>query len=302
MAKKTRREKYITPIAIGFMTTIVPELMSEAFSAYKKRRFTENYWQISDWEKWYAGAAIALTVAAIEANRNRVYYLQGKPITKDVVKDIIGMFTLIKPIDNFPTDMLETLLGEVFAVRHVIIHSHNYEIDVVFRENDWKMLEYHHNLLEGYGRKQFWKLVDTANLETTYLRMNVFPTKIGFEELFIVLMVFDLLAGIADKVFGKGWIAYHLHQKLDDHWITRLSELLTHFYDRVPSEKFQKRIDEISLELRNHFAAYMPAYLKDNYFINNYCPWCHAIAFRKNPYLSQCNKCNRKIEVPRLNR
>lgn len=297
MNEETQKEKYITPIAMGFMTTIVPDLFSEAFGAYKKRDFTRDYWQVSDWEKWYAGAAIALTASAIEANRNRFYHAQSLDISRrNVVQDIVNMFTLIKQLPNFPKDEFTSLIGEVFTVRDVIIHSHNYELEVEFRMDDWHMIDFQATRLEGYGDKKFGKLVDMNTFKTKLLGMNVLPTKIGFEELFIIILIFDLFVSITDKSFGKGYVAYHVHQNLGGYWISNLCELLMFYYDQLPSQLFKNRIITLSDNLRAKFGDYI--FDGNEYFITNVCPKCQSLGFYKNRYLSKCCRCGLRIQIP----
>ncbi len=297
MSEETQKEKYITPIAIGFMTTIVPDLFHEAFSAYKKRDFSRDYWQVSDWEKEYAGAAIALTASAIEANRNRFYHARSLNISKrNLIQDIVDMFTSIKQLPFFPKDEFASLIGEVFTVRDVIIHSHNYELEVEFRSDDWSLIGFQATRLEGFGDKKFEQLVDMKTYKTRLLGMNVLPTKIGFEELFIVILIFDLFVSIADKSYGKGYVTYYVHQNLGGYWIGNLCELLMFYYDQLPSQLFKNRIIMLADNFRMKFEDYI--FDEDKYFITNVCPKCQSLGFYKNKYLNECCKCGLKIQIP----
>lgn len=300
MSDEIKKEKYITPIAIGFMTTIVPDLLQQSFSAYKKRDFTKDYWQISDWEKWYAGAAIVLTASAIEANRNRVYHGYKQKISRNVVHDIANIFTSIKPLANFPEEYFTSLMGELFTVRDVIAHSHNYELDIEFRLSDWNMLDFRVKRINGYGNSKFNNLVDIDTFKTKLLGMNVLPTKIGFEELFMAILIFDLLVSIADKSFGKGYITYNILQKLDEYWVRNFCELLVYYYDKLPNHVFADHIIRLSHNLRGEFMDYIVD--KDEYFITNVCPKCQTLGFRKKSYLYECYKCGTKIDIPAPNR
>ncbi len=297
MEEETQKEKYITPIAIGFLTTIVPDFLSEAFSAYKKRDFTTDYWQVSNWEQWYGGAGVALAVSAIEANRNRLYYMKDMSVSQNVCRDILDMFS---HLSNFPTDVLTSLIGEIFTIRDVILHSHIYEINAEFTRTDWKMIELKRTKLQEYGDKKFKDLVDTDKLKTKLLGMNVLPTNIGFEELFLVLFVFDLIVGILDKNIERVSFTYHLHQKLNNEWIHSLSELLTFYYDQIPSNSFKSRINMLVGKLTIAFGTYME--YGPPYFIKNICPKCHTIGFRKNRSVSHCSNsaCNFKLGIIKM--
>ncbi len=296
MSDNVQKERYITPIAIGFMTTIVPDFLKEAFDAYHKRDFTRDYWQVSSWEQWYGGAGVALTVSAIEANRNRFFYmkLKDKTPSRDVCQDIVGV---LSHLNEFPANTLVALISEVFTVRNVILHSHIYEIDAEFTLADWEMIDLKRTKLAGYGNSKFENLVDSNSLKTKLLGMNVLPARIGFEELFTALLVFDLIVGIIQKIHGKGYFLYRIHQELDSNWVNNLCELLTYYFDQIPSNSFKTHTKSLASEFGSTFRSFLGD--EERYFITNTCPKCGSLGFHKWWHLSHCTSCNATIRVQR---
>jgi len=124
------------------------------------------------------------------------------------------------------------------------------------------------------------------------LGMNVLPAKIGFEELFTVLLVFDLIVGIVDRGFGKNYFVYHLMHKLNDCWIENLSELLAFYFAEIPSNSFKSRVTGLASEFRTNFDGFIDG---SDHFITNVCPSCHALGFHRSPRFSQCYACNLRM-------
>ncbi len=287
------KEKYITPIGTDFLDTIVPKLMKKSFNAYIKRDFSKDFFQVSICERSHAAAAIALTTSAIEAHRNRIYYMHKMDISKSVASDIAHL----PNGTNFPRNLYQQIINEVFVLRDVILHSHMYELDVQVKSDSWDMIGLTSEMQLGYGDNKFNQLVDMHKLFTKYLELRVLPTKIGFEELFIVLLVFDLFSGVTDNTFKYNSVPYHLNFKVDNIWLINMNELLTHYFDELPNNTFVNRINHIANAFRKEFATFIDRHHKWDYFITNICPKCNLLGFKKSSRIYKCRGCNSYIGI-----
>lgn len=296
MIDAANKQKLITVIGGTFVEFVVWDLIAEAFEAYKKRDFSRKYFQTSIWEHGHAAAAIVLTVIGIEAYRNRIYYIERKRVsrrTNAVVNDLCGV---LKGENNaFPDDKIKELLTEVFIIRDVIAHNHIYEVEVV-SDQDWNMIGHKQSLLRGYGfDSKYRTYVNKRTRKTKLLKLNVQPAKIGFEDLFKVFVVLDLLIGITQNILSIGHIPFHVYYKVGDHWFKNISEILTYYLDKIPNKRFIKDLEVLSKQFRYDYEAFLPPDKKWDYFITNICPKCLKLGFSKNSRLSSCSKCGLKI-------
>lgn len=296
MASQINRQKIITVVGATYIEFIVMDLMSKTFEAYKKLIFSHRRFQNSMWEHGHATAAIILTAIGIEAYRNRIYYVEkdnisrGNNAVSNDLGDILG-----RKNQAFPASKLKQLLTEVFVVRDVIAHNHIYEVEVL-TAHDWKMLGHKQKLLKGYGFDRKYKVsVNPRTRKTRLLRLNVQPAKIGFEDLFKVLVVLDLLVGITQNVLGRVHIPFHVHYEIDGYWIRNLSEILTYYFDQIPNKRFLRELEGLSRQLRIDFAIFLPPNERWDWFITNTCPKCSKLGFSKRINLDSCNKCGLRI-------
>jgi len=258
MADKVQKEKLITPVGIGFIELIVPNLMRDAFEPYKKRDFTRRYFQVSVWEHTYSAAAVVLTVLGIEAIRNKIYYHETERVSKSVPSDISKIF--MKKLPSLPHQKFQDMMIEAFVVRDVIVHNHIYEVNVILSKQNWNMISHRQKLLEGYGDdKKYARSVNPRRRTTKLLELNVQPLKIEFEDLFTILILLDLFIGVTQKAFGPGYAPFHLFERFNDSWAENLSELLTYYYDQIPNPKFIKQIDKLAKELRKDYGSFLPS-------------------------------------------
>lgn len=221
--------------------------------------------------------AIVLTAATTETYRNRIYYLEKGELSGigDVSSDIGKMF--MNKWLRFPGQRFKSIMEEVSVIRDIIMHSHIYELDVVLSEKDWHMIGYEQRKVSQYEDGKFRRSVNLQAEGTKLMKFNVQPLRIGFEDLFEVLLVFDLFAGVAEKAFGRGYVAFTLLQQIDNHWTENLSQLLTHYYDQVPNQQFVKWVESLSEGLRKDFGSLLPH--GGEYFITNTCPKCSTLGF-----------------------
>lgn len=296
MARQINRQKVITVVGATYIEFIVMDLMSKTFEAYKKLDFSGRHFQTSMWEHGHATAAIILSVIGIEAYRNRIYYVEKDNVSRGssaVINDLCSM--LNRKNQTFHTSKLKQLLTEVFVIRDVIAHNHIYEVEVL-SDQDWKMLGHKQKLLKGYGFDTKYKAcVNSRTRKTRLLKFNVQPAKIGFEDLFKVLVVIDLLVGVTQNILGRMHIPFHVHYKIDEYWVRNLSEVLTYYLDQIPNNRFLKELEGLSKQLRDDFATFLPPNEKWDWFITNTCPKCSKLGFSKRINLSSCSKCGCRI-------
>ena len=296
MTKPIRKEKYITVIGANFLDFVVWDLVKESFTTYCKTDFSKKRFQTSIWEHGHAAAAIVLSVLGIEAYRNRIYCLEKCEVHGSVSNDLCSMIT--KKSNNFPASKLKGLLEEVFVLRDVIVHNHIYEVTVVYQNYD--MLGHRQKLLQGRtDDAKYLRCVNKNSKKTNLLKLNVQPAKITFEDIFKVLIIADLLIGVMQNVFGAGYVPFHVSHKIGDHCPENLSEILTHYYDQIPRKSFVKFLEQLSTQLRNDFAPFLPPYPHSGCFISNICPQCSKLGFDKLDHTHYCSKCGLSMGVIR---
>lgn len=288
------KQEYITVIGTNFLDFVIWDLVKESFTTYRNTDFSKRRFQTSMWEHGHAAAAIVLSVIGIEAYRNRIYFLEKSRINRRSVTDDLCKILTKKSI-NFPINKLQALLEEVFVVRDVIAHNHIYKVEV-FSDQGWTMLGHRQKLLKGYGFDSKYKSsVNSRTKKTNLLKLNVQPAKIGFEDIFKVLVVIDLLIGIMRKVLDAGYIPFHVSHKIGDHETKNLSEILTYYLDHIPRKSFVTFLEKLSTQLRNDFTSFLPPYPMSDCFINNTCPQCSKLGFDKLDNTHYCSKCGFRI-------
>jgi len=283
------RQQILTPIALQYVIQIVPKLMEEAFDAYNKQKFPRTYFQVSISEYTNSTAGILLSVIALESYRNLLCYHQHKPIQKhDVTTDLCDLL-----LQNNQPDLYEKfheLLDELFIVRDVIAHNHMFLLDVA-HDTDWQMTKYAAQLLEGYGDKKYNKVVNEESRTTRRLGLNVQPLLMSFEDLFKVLLVIDLILGIPNIILSNG-LPLHIIYKTEKYWVNNLSELLTYYYVQIPNKDFMVDINKLSDGLRLDLNAFLSGEL----FINNICPKCSSLGFKRHSRILSCISCGYEIK------
>jgi uncharacterized protein (DUF2267 family) len=283
MTDRNREWALITPIGTSFIEVIVPHLMAEAFTAYKKRDFTKMCFKVNSWENSHSAAAIVLIATVIEAHRNRIYCLEKEKISRNVPQDIQKIFA--KKLPAFPGKDgkdFESIVKEVFVLRDVVTHGHIWELSRTFSRENRGIVTETAQKSDEYGDKKFKELVNAKTEKTERIGFNIQPLKIGFEDLFKTLLVLDLFAGIAEKALGQAasgqdYVSFALLPKCDNHGTEKLSQLLTCYYDRVPNQEFVKALESLSEKLRRNFASFLPS--GGDCFITNACPGCRALGF-----------------------
>lgn len=298
MAKDTKskiKQKLVTVVTANYVDLLVPNLLEESFDAYKRKDFTKRHFQVSVIENAYSTAGIILTLLALEAYRNRIYYLEKKSIHRGkLAEDLSNIFKLKN--NAFPEGLFRDILTEMTIIRDVVIHNHLYEAEIV-NDGNWDMISHRQRLLKDYGdRKRLNSgLVTEQTRKTKTLKLNVQPAKIGFEDLYTILVVFDLFVGISDKLFSNSYVPFHFTHKFNGDWIDRLSHYLSHFYVTNPNKAGINRLRKVYKSLRASFVSFIPNNV--DYFLEDICPKCQDFAFHQPFRVYKCSNCGFEIKI-----
>jgi hypothetical protein len=282
-------EELITIVGTSYLELIVPEFLEKSFEAYSKKDFSKKQFQVSIYENAFATAGIVLTAIGIESYRNRIYALDRK-IVKKVASDISSIF--FDKNDKFPVEKFENHLNEIFVVRDVIVHNHVYNVKVKFDE-EWEMTGHTQALIKGYGDDKFKKLVNTRAKKTKDLLLNIQPSKIGFEDLFVVLVFFECFVGISEKLLGRKYVPFNFWREVEEIGTDDLSRYLTYFFNKTTNKNFISIGTKLFLELKALYEPYLPN--EKDFFINNRCRKCGEYGFRQMNNIYYCKKCKNEI-------
>lgn len=294
--KKTYEQDLVTVIGTNYIDLIIPDFLEKCFEVYTKKEFDKKQFQVSVYENAFATAGIVLTVLAFEAYRNRIYYLAKKKVDRSVAKDLASIFKSKEA--NFPEKEFESLLNEIFVIRDVIVHNHIYKVNVRF-DDDWQMLGHKQQLLEGYGDdKKFKALTSSRTKKTTTLKLNIQTGKIGFEDLFLILVMFDFFVGLSEKLLERSYVPHRFWKEIDGIGTDKLYIFLTHFYHLLPNNKYIQQLNSILQKIRGGYEQYLPDYTE--YFVNNICFKCGEFGFRQINEIYKCRKCGYAIEFGTL--
>lgn len=285
-----RKESLVTVVGTSYIEHIVPEMVVKCFDIYCKRDFSQKNFQSSVLENSFATAGIVLTVLTVEAYRNRIFYLENKKVGKDVPKDLANIFD--KKDSNFDKDKFKEIMSEIFVLRDLIVHNHIYKVDVYF-DKEYEMLGHRQTLLEGYGDNKFKKFSSSRAKKTINLKLNVQPAKIGFEDLFTTLVVFDTFVGIANKLLSRSYVPFNFWYEINKNSSQDFYKFLNLFYDNIPNRKYLQNSNKIFIELEKLFKSCLSDV--ENYFITNKCPTCRTLGLHKFDNSIVCNKCGFKV-------
>lgn len=301
-----KTQKLITVITTQYLEHVVLELLEKSFDVYRRRDFNKKQFQVSVLENAHATAAIVLTVLAIEAYRNRIFYLEGKKVGRSAVKDLVEIID--SRVSGFPMQSFLNILTEVFVIRDVVVHNHIYEVDVLYTKN-WEMTGHRQKLLEGYGDdSKFKSSVNSRTRKTKLLKFNIQPAKIGFEDLYTLLTFVDLFIGIYQRTFGYGHLPFHLSYRINDEYEDNLSKILTHYYSQIPNKKYTQQFNHMIHAFRKDYQMFVakdimkingknhPIFNRE-YVINNLCPKCGTFGFHKPRNIAACSKCNFRLRM-----
>lgn len=296
MIKSANKQDLITVVGVNFLNFVIWDLVQQSYLTYMQTDFTKKRFQTAMWEHSHAAAAIVLSVIGIEAYRNRICALKNiKIIDRKDRKKVVPAHIceiLRKESVGFPDQLLKNILTEVFIIRDVITHNHVYEVTITSDEK-WNVLHHRQKLLGegGYGDSKHKAHVNMRTKKTNLLKLNVQPAKIGFEDIFKVLVVTDLLIRIMQTVLGAGYVPFHVTCEIGNRPANNMSEILTHYYGQIKRRSFLKFLEELAAQFRNDFSSFLPPYPHSNCFITNTCPQCSKLGFDRIGDASYCGKC-----------
>ena len=88
--------------------------------------------------------------------------------------------------NTFPESRLSDKLKELFVVWDVIAHNHIWKAKIKYDQN-YSLKLVSASLLEDYGDPKFRSTIDTKEKKSKLLRINLFPTRICWSDVVIVL-------------------------------------------------------------------------------------------------------------------
>lgn len=288
--KEAHREDIITVTGTNYVDLIVPDFLQKCFEVYCKKEFNKKQFQVSIYENAFATAGIVLIILGFESYRNRIFSLEKRQVGKLVSKDLATIFR--EKNDKFPEKDFENLLNEIFIIRDVIVHNHIYKVKIFFDSN-WEVLGHRQKLVKGYGDAKFRALTNSRTKKTNTLKLNIQPGKIGFEDLLLVLIFFDMFFGLSEEILKKGYTPFHFWSEVEGNKAETLNDFISYYYDNIPNIKYKSSLVKTLAPLRNKYKKYMSEY-KDC-FVGNICFKCGEYGFRKINKKFKCKKCGYEI-------
>ena len=287
-----RKETGYTFIGVNFLRKIIFDLLHQSSDVYILKNFSKRQFQVAINENTPAAIGFISIAAGIEAYRNILFHMKRRASkNRSTVANEIAYF-ISEENSDFPTKLLADLITEIFIVRDVIFHGHVYKVTLTY-DKDWNFKAQRHTLIKGYGDKKFQNYVNSRTKKTKSANLNVQPIKIGFEDLFKAIVILDILIATIEEYWGKKIINYHPFFLKNQRTYETISEILTYFYDKIPSPKFK---DALRIQLATWKKEYGDFLSYDKPFINNICYRCGEFGFKKGNSDISCHKCGTKIE------
>lgn len=167
-------EDYVSVIGTSYLYPIASLLDA----LYKFQPKGPNEVQASSPENGYSVAIIILTVLMIESFVNRAKYLYS------VTAKRRELYRFVQ--SRYPDSGWGEKIKELSALRDIIAHNHLWEARYGWSEEiDMKLLE--SKKLMGYGDSKFDEVAESGSRLTRLLRLNIFPTRISFSDVKVVL-------------------------------------------------------------------------------------------------------------------
>jgi hypothetical protein len=287
------KQKLISVVGGEYINLVVLDLLSKSFGDYKIPR--KDFFQIGHLENTYSNSGIILTVASIESYMSRLFHHNKELIVENKLHKMSSLQKYLKMIalrdKKFNTTKIPSILAEIFILRDTLMHNHIYDIEL---EHDglWNDLSYDQTKVLG-GDKKFNSHVDIRKYKTKLFNLNVQPLKIGFEELFISLVVYDLFIAINRIVFKDD--PFHLNYNFNSEYENNLSEILSYYHSKNPNDEFKIFINKIS---KQYFKIESDLFVNQQKSVtNNYCPFCGAFGFYKTKGKHNCAECGEEIII-----
>lgn len=293
-----RTDNYISVIGAHYVPDIVLDFLPRIFDAYKMRDYTSTNFQVSTRENIFSTAGILLTVVSMESYGNRILQLEKTTEKLSLLKLLPRVFRCTR--EDFPDDDFKVLLQELYILRDIIAHNHIYAISTTVDGDSWNIKHCDEKLVLGRGPDdlKYKNRVDLSKNRTKLLKLHAQPLKIGFEDLFTVLIIFDLFIRLAQSIFGYFHVPFQIHYKIGKSIEPSLSRLLTHYYRQISNDKYLASLESLLKGLRSRYSPFL-THPYDDVFIKNICPQpdCGAFGFRTINRLNNCKACGFSIKV-----
>lgn len=283
-----RKENYISVTGAHYVPDIVLGFLPRIVDAYKMRDHKSKNFQVSTYENTFSTAGVLLTVVSLESFGNRIRMLEEE--TGTPLKKLPEIFS--RKNGEFPVNF-NALLQEIYILRDVIAHNHIYAISSTVDEESWDIKDFDAQLVLGRGPldPKYKERVDLSK-KSKLLKLNVQPLQIGFEDLFTVLVVFDLFVHLAQSMFSDSHVPFRLYHKIEKSVESSLSRLLTYYYRQISNDEYLGSLEGILKELRASYSTFLISPY-DDAFVKNVCPRknCGATGFHTIHRVNNCRAC-----------
>jgi len=171
-------QDYLSVIGCNLLIPIVKLLESLRLSGVR----SVNEVQTSPYENGHAVVIILLSIVFLESVLNRTRSIMGEAL-QEKKDNVIEFFNR-----NFPDSGLDEKLVELFVIRDVIVHNHIWSAKIGWgKEKTLKLIS--SSLSEGYGDRKYTSIIEKQERNTKLLKLNVFPTRICWSDIIIVLKI-----------------------------------------------------------------------------------------------------------------
>ena len=282
-----REEKYISIVGGVYVSEIVTNFLPKIFDTYKLNGDRAINFQVSVHENTFSTASILLTVVNIESYIRRIFYFE-KSREFSCLK-ISKIFQKKNP--SFPEQSFLDILSEVFVIRDIIVHNHVYDIRTK-PDDAWNIISCTQNLAIGNPDKKHKNCIDNE-FKSKILRLNAQPLKIGFEDLFTVLAIFDLFVNLSKSMLGNGYVPFNFAHKFNDQWEDNFSKIMAHYYWKIQDKGYINFFNKLFSKLRKEYLQFISN--REDSILENSCPKCETFGFKNIRDINGCPYCKFKI-------
>lgn len=168
-----------------------------------------NEIQTSSFENGLSTAAILLTVTSIES-------MMVGAVDRDGRIEEIDFFKATEELPQYIPEDLFYKVEELITVRDAIAHNHLWKAEFVY-DIEFTTMKLHGEprLMEAFGNKRFFHVLDKKRRKTKLLGFNLFPSRINCEDVIIGL---ELTRELGEVLIRKELLEssiFRPHMKLD---------------------------------------------------------------------------------------
>lgn len=172
------RSGYVSIIGSNFLYPIV-RLFEELEKMGPK---PPNEVQAGPYENGYSVAIIGLSIFMVESYINRARFIIDSKIPIPGKHNALTFFK-----KQFDQNELYEKLRELFVVRDTIVHNHPWEAMISSSADGLKFEVQPQHPSDKYGDKKFLNAIDLPSRKTKILKINLFPTRISYDDVKEVL-------------------------------------------------------------------------------------------------------------------